>query len=618
MVYKFLIYISYSYAIPIGEPLEKEIFSRGHKVFWFSDCENGQKALQNKSNTFVHIEEAVNYKPHIVLTINDVVPDFLTGLKVQIFHGFNAEKRTFKKGHFRIRGLFDLYCTQGPSTTQVFRKQQKSNPHFEIIETGWSKVDPLFPIEEIKPDTPPTIFISSTFTKRLSLAYKEDVFEKIKILSKTGKYNFIMVLHPKLPKDIVEKWKTLESENFSFFETTNLIPLFRKAAMMLSDTTSAIQEFGLQLKPIVTLDHYIPKPYLINITSVDEIEDAFQKALSQPKEILEKLATFNKRLHPYKDGRSSKRVIDASINFLHSDKSYLKRKPLNIVRKLKIRNQLHYYTFRSYNKPYTLSKPKEDIPSSPAITAITAIIPTLNEIDSIEEVIASVSFADEIFVIDSYSTDGTYEKAEKLADKVIQREFKYYADQKNWAISRAKHEWIILVDADERVTPDLKTEILEVLQNPSKNGEVAYWIGRKNHFMGEPVNYSGWKNDKVIRLFKRDFCEYEDKYVHEEIIAQGKVGVLKNKLHHNTYTTLDEYLEKMNHYAWFQARDYDKTTGRLTGFHFVLKPMWRFIKHYIIQGGFRDGVVGLTIAYIQAYTVFMRYAKLWLLRKNRK
>ena len=247
---------------------------------------------------------------------------------------------------------------------------------------------------------------------------------------------------------------------------------------------------------------------------------------------------------------------------------------------------------------------------------LTALIPTGNERHNIEAVIASVDFADEILVVDSLSTDGTFEKALELATKVIRRDYQYSASQKNWAIPQAKHEWILLVDADERVTPELKAEIIEILNNP-KPDVVGYWIGRINHFMGERVHYSGWRNDKVLRLFKRDFCKYEDKQVHAEIIANGEVGNLKNKLIHHSYVSLDKYVEKMNRYATWQAKDYDKKTGKLTPYHFILKPFWGFFKHYIIQSGFRDGVVGLTIGYMQGYVVFMRYVKLWLLRKNR-
>ncbi len=247
---------------------------------------------------------------------------------------------------------------------------------------------------------------------------------------------------------------------------------------------------------------------------------------------------------------------------------------------------------------------------------LTAIIPTGNEIHNIEAVIASVDFADEILVVDSLSTDGTFEKAQELATKVIRREYQYSASQKNWAIPQAKHEWILLVDADERVTPELKAEILKILRQPDPK-IVAYWIGRINNFMGERVNYSGWRNDKVIRLFKRDFCKYEDKYVHAEIIANGNIGSLKHKFLHYSYTTFDKYVEKMNRYATWQAKDYDQKTGSLTPYHFVLKPFWGFFKHYIIQSGFREGVVGFTIGYMQGYVVFMRYVKLWLLRRDR-
>ena len=248
---------------------------------------------------------------------------------------------------------------------------------------------------------------------------------------------------------------------------------------------------------------------------------------------------------------------------------------------------------------------------------ITAIIPVGNEIHNIEAAIASVNFADEIIVVDSFSTDGTFQKAKATGVKVLQREFDYPAAQKNWAIPQASHEWIFLLDADERVTEVLKHEIQEFLKNPPKDGPVGYWIGRMNHFMGKRVQYSGWRNDKVIRLFKRDFCAYEDKHVHEEIIANGTLGNLKQKLYHNTYVSLDHYMDKMNRYASWQAKDYDKKTGMLTPYHFVIKPFWGFFKHYIVQSGFRDGVVGLTIGYIQAYVVFMRYAKLWLLRRGK-
>ena len=355
MQYKFLIYISYSYAVPIGKPLEQEIISRGDTVKWFSDVEDGKKLLQNSDNLLHTIKDVIDYHPDIVLTATDSVPDFISGLKVQVFHGFNAQKRPTKKhtfSHFRIRGFFDLYCTQGPSTTNGFNAQKEKHPHFEVIETGWSKVDPLFPI--VKREITNTVMIASTFTERLSLAYNDGVFQEIKRLSEAGSFNFIMVLHPKLPEVIIDKWKSLVGDNFTFYDTTDLIPLFKQADIMFADTTSAIQEFLLQKKPVVTFNHTFKHDYLLHVDNASDIENTFNEALKYPKELIKNIEHFINDLHPYFDGKSSKRVIDSTISFLHKDKSYLKSKPLNLIRKYKMRKRLKCFTFKSYNKPFTI------------------------------------------------------------------------------------------------------------------------------------------------------------------------------------------------------------------------------------------------------------------------
>ena len=359
MHYKFLIYISYSYALPIGIPLEKEILSRGDTVMWFSDLDDGKTALQGKKNLLDTIKSVVNYKPDIVLAATNDVPDFISGLKVQIFHGFNAQKRPEGHNnfsHFRIRGFFDLYCTQGPTSTSGFKAQQRKHSHFEVIETGWSKVDPLFPLKTKLKSATPTIMIASTFTKRLSLAVQDDVFNEIKRLSNTDKYKFIMVLHPKLPNAIKAKWKSLENKNFTYYNTTDLIPLFKNSDIMFADTTSAIQEFLLQQKPVVTYNHTFNHNYLINITTPNAIENAFTQALHPSLNLTKNIEAFIEQLHPYFDGKSSERVIDACLTFLHKDKRYLKKKPLNLIRKYKIRKRLGYFTFKSYSKAYTLEK----------------------------------------------------------------------------------------------------------------------------------------------------------------------------------------------------------------------------------------------------------------------
>ena len=230
---------------------------------------------------------------------------------------------------------------------------------------------------------------------------------------------------------------------------------------------------------------------------------------------------------------------------------------------------------------------------------------TGNEEHNIVAAIKSVDFANEIMVIDSFSNDKTVELATPLVDTILQREYENSASQKNWAIPQAKHKWILLLDADERVTPELKKEIIKIINSNSTIS--GFWIRRENYFMRKKVRFSGWRKDKVIRLFKRDECKYENKNVHAEIISDGEISMLKNKLIHNTFISKEAYLEKVRRYAKWQAKDYDKKVKTINTYHTIIKPLIRFFKHYIIQLGILDGYVGLTISSYQAKAVKMRY-----------
>lgn len=359
MNYRFLIYISHTYALPIGAPLQKEILRQGHDVKWFSELDPPKTFFPEHGVLLNDVDSMIEYEPHIVLSITNEVADFISGLKVQVFHGFLAKKRPSKKhifSEFNIRGFFDLYCTQGPSTTSVFKKLEKKYKHFKVVETGWSKVDPLFPIEEKQKGIKPTIMIASTFTERLSLAYNEDVYEEIKRLSENESFNFKMVLHPKIPSNIVVKWKSLENKNFTFYDTTDLIPIFKKCDALFADTTSTIQEFLLQKKPVVAFNHTFSYDYLINVHEVKNIESALKQSLNPSTALLDNIEKFILELHPYFDGKSSERVIAASIEVLHQDNSNLKSKPLNLIRKLKLRKRLHYFTLKTYLQKSAIKK----------------------------------------------------------------------------------------------------------------------------------------------------------------------------------------------------------------------------------------------------------------------
>ena len=249
------------------------------------------------------------------------------------------------------------------------------------------------------------------------------------------------------------------------------------------------------------------------------------------------------------------------------------------------------------------------------MTKISAIIPTLNEEIHIADAIKSVSFADEIIVIDSFSTDKTIEIAEKLNVKIIKRKFDDFSSQKNFAIEQAKYDWIFILDADERVTPEVEKEIIEAVKDPKDF--VGFYVRRSFYFSGKKVNYSGFQRDKVIRLFLKEHCKYAG-LVHEKIISNGKIGFFKNKLDHFSYRNYDHYISKMNHYAAIRAKELHEKGNKVNIYHVMIKPAARFFIHFIVRLGFLDGFTGFLVAKTQAYGVLTRYIKLWLLNSEMK
>ena len=247
------------------------------------------------------------------------------------------------------------------------------------------------------------------------------------------------------------------------------------------------------------------------------------------------------------------------------------------------------------------------------MTKITAIIPTLNEENHIADAIKLVNFADEIIVIDSFSSDRTVEIAEKMNVKIIKRTFDDFSSQKNFAITQAKYDWIYILDADERVTPELELEILEAVKKPKDF--VGFYVRRRFYFAEEKINYCGWQRDKVVRLFLKEHCTYSG-VVHETIKTKGELGFLINKIDHFGYRNYDHFIFKINHYSTLKARELFEKGKKVNAFHLLIKPTARFFIHYVIRLGFLDGLAGLILAKILAYSVFTRYIKLWLLNKN--
>jgi glycosyltransferase involved in cell wall biosynthesis len=247
---------------------------------------------------------------------------------------------------------------------------------------------------------------------------------------------------------------------------------------------------------------------------------------------------------------------------------------------------------------------------------ITVLIPCYNSEHIIRDCLESVKWADEIFIVDSGSTDKTLDIAKEYTSKIVQHEYVNSATQKNWAIPQCTHQWILIVDTDERVSPALKDEILDKLKG--NHPYSGFKIYRLNHFLGFRIRYSGWQNDCVLRLFKRDFGRYQDREVHADIILNGKWTYLKNKLIHYTFTSFDQYMKKFDKYTTWASIDRDKTTKKVKWYHLTIRPSFRFFKQYFLKLGFLDGIPGLIICTLAAYSVFLKYAKLWERRIKEK
>lgn len=248
------------------------------------------------------------------------------------------------------------------------------------------------------------------------------------------------------------------------------------------------------------------------------------------------------------------------------------------------------------------------------MTKISAIIPTLNEEVHIEDAIQSVSFADEIIVIDSFSTDKTVELAKKYDVKIIKREFDDFSSQKNYAIDAASHPWIYMLDADERVTPKLKEEILAAVKDPK--GHVGFYTRRVWFFLNRKMKYTGFQRDKVIRLFLKEYCIYNGNLVHERIKFNGNIGFFKGRINHYSFRGYNHQIGKINKAAGFQAKQLFAKNQNITPYHLIIKPLYRFLLHYIFRLGFLDGFPGFVMSNIIAYGVFTRYVKLWMLKNN--
>lgn len=336
---RYLFFVNLSYAFDVLRPIELAIQKRGGTVQWFiPKGSEAEKYLLPNDTHLTEVSEVKEYNPEAILAPGNFIPDFFPGIKVQVFHGLDSGK----KNRIVNRGLFDLYCTLGPQATAGFNLI--SDNSCEIVETGWSKLDRLFTNHPKTKDfkhEKPVVFYAPTFSPKLTST--KALFQYIEELSKTKEWQWLVKLHPKATPEDVAMYRNLDSDKLSFIETNDIIPLLQAADIILSDTSSVITEFALQGKPVVTLNNYNPKDWMIDFQEPDRLESKIELALQNDANLKTKMKAYIDLIHPAKDGLSSERVLDA-IEDLHSrGLGHLKPKPFNLLRRLKARKKLKYY-----------------------------------------------------------------------------------------------------------------------------------------------------------------------------------------------------------------------------------------------------------------------------------
>jgi glycosyltransferase involved in cell wall biosynthesis len=240
---------------------------------------------------------------------------------------------------------------------------------------------------------------------------------------------------------------------------------------------------------------------------------------------------------------------------------------------------------------------------------ISAVVITRDEERNIAAALESLAgIASEIIVVDSLSTDRTVKIAREYTDRVVGRAWTNYADQKNFADGLAAHPWILSLDADERLSPELRAELLELL--PGEPDCAAFSMPRRVFYLGRWIRHSGWYPDRKVRLFRKDRARWEGAYVHEKLAVAGEVRALKGDIHHLTYRSIAEHAARINQFSDLGAQKLYAAKKKCRWPHLVLLPASRFLKSYVLKGGFLDGFPGLVISAFNGYAIFVRYAKL--------
>ena len=242
---------------------------------------------------------------------------------------------------------------------------------------------------------------------------------------------------------------------------------------------------------------------------------------------------------------------------------------------------------------------------------ISCAIVVFNEERNIKDCLESAKWMDEIVVVDAFSQDRTVEICRQYTSQVYQRPWKGFGEQKNFAIDKATCDWVFILDADERLSPELRAEIETILSEGGRDGIVAYYLARKNYYYGKWIRRAGCYPDYQLRLFLRGVGRLNDEAPHNRFVFEGKSGYLRAALDHYTERTIADHFRKFNNFTTLAARERAKTKRSVHWPDLVIRPVFTFYKYYLRRAGFRDGMHGFLISVFASMYTFVKYAKLW-------
>ena len=335
-----ILFCKNKYAFGILEPISSELKNKGYDILWYVD-QTILKDFPYKSDPHcTSIKELKSFDSDAIFVCGNAVPHYLKGVKAQVFHGLAGEK----KGHFRIRSYFDLYLTQGPYFTKVFLENKKIHKDFEVIETGWSRIDNLFKTKSglnkkkklllKKFNKQKILLYAPTFSPKLTSAS----YLKKEIISISDKTSYLLLIkfHPLMSDSLKKEYENIAKENTNIliYNDNDISDLLKISDLLISDTSSVIYEFSLLNKPVITFNNIAKTKYWQDSKIYKDLKSLVEDNLNKDF-FLEKRKKLIKNYHPYTDGKSSLRMVEAVQKYISINGVPIKRK-LSILRKLKI------------------------------------------------------------------------------------------------------------------------------------------------------------------------------------------------------------------------------------------------------------------------------------------